>query len=278
MNLTVFHKTVYKYSEAVFLNPHHLYFTPQQRQYLKCGKHHLEIDPVPDGSSMRVDAEGNQYIQAWWNDMTGHLEITLEAEIETQPFNPYQFFVESAPAQSDPALEVYLKAVSGVSPALLKWSEQLSSAHTPGLPLILAITQEIHEKWEYSSRHEIGIMEVNHCFESRSGSCRDLSWLMIVVLRQLGIPARFVSGYTFSPESGQDHELHAWVEAWLPGGGWISADPSLGLLADESYVPIVSSYDPARTHPVQGIYAGSATSSMSYEVRVEQTSAYPLPI
>jgi len=113
-------------------------------------------------------------------------------------------------------------------------------------------------------------MEIEQCFQEKHGSCRDLSWFMMNCLRFLGIPARFVSGYSFNPEIGQDHELHSWVECWLPGAGWLGVDPSLGLMTDHHYIPMACSFDPTKTLPVQGIYAGSATSNMSYEVVIKE--------
>ena len=93
---------------------------------------------------------------------------------------------------------------------------------------------------------------------------------MMHILRCCNIPARFVSGYSFNPEIKQDHKLHAWIEAWLGGAGWVSIDPSLGLLTDHFYIPVACSYDPAKTLPVQDIYAGSTVSKMTYEVDINE--------
>jgi transglutaminase-like putative cysteine protease len=82
------------------------------------------------------------------------------------------------------------------------------------------------------------------------------------MLREIGLATRFVSGYAFNPELEDGHELHAWLEVFLPGAGWVGVDPSLGLFTDHSYIPLASHPDPKRTLPVQGSYIGSATSQL----------------
>ena len=88
----------------------------------------------------------------------------------------------------------------------------------------------------------------------------------MAIFRQLKIPARFVSGYAFNPVLEDGHELHSWVEAWIPGAGWIGFDPVSGLLTNHFYIPVVSSFDPKYTLPVQGSYMGDATSKLETEV------------
>lgn len=90
------------------------------------------------------------------------------------------------------------------------------------------------------------------------------------MLRNLSIPSRFVSGYAFNPELKVDHELHAWVEVWVPGAGWIGLDPSAGLLTNANYIPVSSSYIPENTLPVQGNFRGSSSAELTFEVSIIQ--------
>ena len=89
------------------------------------------------------------------------------------------------------------------------------------------------------------------------------------MLRELGLAARFVSGYAFNPDLEEGHELHGWLEVFLPGAGWIGLDPSLGLLTDHHHIPLASHPDPLRTMPVQGIFSGQATSQLETRVDIK---------
>jgi transglutaminase-like putative cysteine protease len=86
------------------------------------------------------------------------------------------------------------------------------------------------------------------------GSCRDSAWLLVTLLRERGLTARYVSGYLVRlTPAGDTAELHAWCEVLLPEAGWVGLDPTSGEVAGEGHIPLAAATDPADAVPVSGV-------------------------
>ncbi len=267
MRFQIEHHTEYTYSDKVFLEPHYLQLYPQPRPYFKVERHDLTIDPIPTGKSERLDVENNLIGQCWFTEPVSALKVQSLLEVDSTSFNPYNFLIDNDITSNAPApfLRVPVESASEFD----TWIADIhGSAGADTLKFVTNLNEQIHDNWVHEIREEPSILTPGVCFAAKSGSCRDLSWMMMVGLRKSNIPSRFVSGYAFNPELGEGHELHAWVEAWLPGAGWVGLDPSSGLLADETYIPIHTSADPKNTLPVIGNYRGYANSSLSSKVLI----------
>lgn len=270
MLLNIHHITTYKYTEEVFVEPHHLYFYPSQRNYFIIRDFEIHLSPDPSGLAFRIDAENNSYYQCWYNQKISEMKINVSMQLETLDVNPFNFLEERNPiSDHKTSLQLYLQKLD-LDPMIHQWVtniQKLSGGNTT--TFLSFLSREIHSDWEHNERYAENVLHPEECFKKREGSCRDLAWMMVQMLRNQAVPARFVSGYTFNPELDEGHELHAWVEAWIPGAGWIGLDPSSGLLATDQYIPISSSYKPQNTLPVQGTYRGKAASELHFEVQIE---------
>jgi transglutaminase-like putative cysteine protease len=111
-------------------------------------------------------------------------------------------------------------------------------------------------------------LSADETFQLKYGACRDVTWMQIQLLRNMGIAARFVSGYFFIPEAIENAELHAWLEVYIPGAGWIGLDPSHGILTGSHHIPIASSSNHQLTMPIDGTFRGSAKSTLTSTLKI----------
>ncbi len=280
MRLKIHHTTAYNFSENVFLEPHYLNFKPLQRPYYQLKEFHLNFEPNPTGYSERLDAENNPVFQVWVVELTDHFKIEAKIilDIHADVYSPLKFIIDPWQTMKQGGLNYFKTTNTFLTP-------YLNTAHFPELDLftksifkdkngdvvagLFELLDQIYRNWKHEKIDEETELNPDVCFNRKSGSCRDLAWMVITMLRMQGIACRFVSGYAYSDELEEGHELHAWVEVFLPGAGWVGIDPSLGLFTNEFYVPVASSFDPANTMPVIGSYRGDAVSKMATSLSIE---------
>ena len=140
------------------------------------------------------------------------------------------------------------------------------------LSLLRDLNARIHRAFVYEPEFTTVDSAIEQAIAARRGVCQDFAHIMIALLRELRIPARYVSGYLCPRAGRKDRSLdgasHAWVEAWLPGLNWVGFDPTNDLMAGERHIRTAVGRDYADVPPTRGVYKGAATSSLSVAVRV----------
>lgn len=147
------------------------------------------------------------------------------------------------------------------------------------LMLVLELNQRLYEYFEYVPRHTRVDSPIDEAILSGKGVCQDFAHTMIALLRQVRIPARYVSGYLY--RSREDHDrstpdaTHAWVEAFLPHLGWIGLDPTNNLIAHHRHIRTAVGRDYADVPPTHGIFRGKTESELYVAVQVEASNTAP---
>jgi len=278
MRFKIIHETEYEFSKAVFLEPHYLMFKPKNRQHLNLESYSLELSIKPAGISEQLDAEDNIVHFCWFEGMHKNIVIRSEATVNSRPYNPFNFLIyplyfNSIPFSYSDAIIVLLQKYLTAEPIgkelHLFGKTILASINNDTLSFLTALTIQIHDDFVVASREEGVPYEPDKTFHLKKGSCRDLVWMQIQLLRTMGLASRFVSGYYYVDVENPQYELHAWTEVFLPGAGWIGFDPSNGIITGNTHIAVASGSHYLNTMPISGTVRGDATSELKTKLVIE---------
>ena len=283
--LTVRHLTVYRYSRPVGLGEHRMMFRPRQSHDLRLLESSLEITPRPARLRWLHDVFDNSVAVATFDRSASELRfdsaVTLEHVETTLPEYPLEAYAKTYPFQyADDELQNLGAALAHryASDDVMRWAKQyLDPSGTTGtMSLLRSITLGIKKDFVYTRRSEKGVQSPSETLESRRGSCRDFAVLMMEAVRSLGLAARFVSGYIFVPDrdpgkTAGGGATHAWMQAYLPGTGWIDFDPTNRIVGNRNLIRVAVAWDPQQVLPLWGTFIGSATSFLGMDVTVSVT-------
>ena len=144
------------------------------------------------------------------------------------------------------------------------------------LTLLRELNSAIYQTFDYEPESTRVDSPIDDALRARKGVCQDFTHIMIALLREIGIPARYISGYLYH-SGGRDRSTagatHAWAEALLPGLGWVGFDPTNDLLASERHVRVAIGRDYADVPPTRGVFKGKASQALDVSVRVAPSDA-----
>ena len=265
------HRTIYHYDRLVHLSPQVVRLRPAPHSRTPVVSYSLKIEPKPHFINWQQDPQSNFLARVVFPEQVQYFSIEVDLIAEMTVINPFDFFLEpyaeKFPFRYENWLEAELAPFRGIrmgGPRLYEFLKTIDRTPRRVMDFLVDLNQRLMREIRYVIRLEPGVQPSEDTLERKTGSCRDSAWLMVEVLRHLGLAARFVSGYLIQlkpdvkPLSGppgpdQDFtDLHAWAEVYLPGAGWIGLDPTSGLLAGEGHIPLAATPDPASAAPVSG--------------------------
>jgi transglutaminase-like putative cysteine protease len=239
----------------------------------------LRLQAPPAGLSQVLEADGNVVEVAWFDHSRDALTIDLEVVVETLRTNPFDWIITRPGAHTLPMRYLpeesrsLAPCLGGEIPGEVRAWAAILAAEVEGssTAFLMHLADRIHQSFHHIGRLDGAPMGAAETLASRTGACRDTAMLYVAACRSQGLAARFVSGYSMHhPEEVTEHELHAWAEVYLPGGGWRPYDPSLGLAVADGHVTLAAAPDHTLAAPVSGSYRGTGVGSqMDYVVSVQ---------
>ena len=272
IRVAINHKTTYHYDRSVSLSPHIFRLRPAVHSRTPIEAYSLHISPKNHFINWQQDPFGNYQARVVFPEKTTQLSVEVEVIANMVVINPFDFFVEEY-AEKFPfkytevlakELVPYLE-ISERGPRLLQWLFGIDRNQKKSInDFLVYLNQRLNKDIAYSIRMEAGVQTCEETLTRALGSCRDSAWLLVQILRHLGLAARFVSGYlvqlsadikSLDGPSGPENDftdLHAWTEVYIPGAGWIGLDPTSGLFAGEGHIPLACTPHYVSAAPVVG--------------------------
>lgn len=284
--LLVSHATRYRYRQPVAFGEHRLMFRPRDSHDLRLIDTALTISPAAKVRWLH-DVFSNSIAIASFEDQGSELVFESRCLIDHfgyfEPAVPLEDYAQTYPF-SYPAEEIgdlgrtIERSDSDPERKVDRWAKEFlaGQGEVDTQELLGRITRAINQQFSYSRRYAVGVQAPAETLDLGSGSCRDLAYFMMAAARSLGLAARFVSGYLYDPtvdDPSQSSvqgagETHAWVQVYLPGGGWVEFDPTNGLVGGENLIRIAVAREPSQAVPLSGSFFGAAGDFIDMEVKV----------
>jgi len=278
------HSTEYRFHRPVGFGLHRLTFRPRDGHDMRVLATELQCWPEASRVDLIHDVYGNSIAFVQPGGPAERLRITCRFTVDhlgnqafELPAAHESLWMPPSYTQAERlALTPFLlPSYPDPGHALRAWAQGF--AQTPGGPraVIAAMTQAIRESLAYTVREEEGVQTPQQTLTLGSGSCRDFATLMIDALRQLGIAARFVSGYLYSPGAPQAEgghlgggATHAWAQVYLPDCGWFPVDPTNNLIGGSDLIRVAWARDAGEVAPLSGAWYGEAADYAGMHVEV----------
>jgi len=271
VRVAIRHRTEYLFDRSVALSPHLIRLRPAPHVRTPIHEYSLKVEPQEHFINWQQDPFGNFIARFVFPEKTRKMVVDVGLVVEMVTINPFDFFVEEYaerfpfeyPKQLHKELKPYFECTES-GPRLTEWLQDVSREPTQIVNFLVALNQRLQQQIGYVIRMEPGVQTCEETLDLGKGSCRDSAWLLVQIMRHLGLAARFVSGYLVQLAPDQESldgpsgptadftDLHAWAEVFVPGAGWIGLDPTSGLFAGEGHIPLACTPDYVSAAAVTG--------------------------
>jgi uncharacterized protein (DUF2126 family)/transglutaminase-like putative cysteine protease len=265
------HRTAYRYDKAVSLGPQVIQLRPAPHCRTPILSYSLSVTPSDHLLNWQLDPHSNYLARFLFPHKTNEFVVEVNLVADLSPYNPFNFFLEPGmeefPFSYAPELvkdlEPY-RSPETAGPRLRDFLSSISSQRCGTISFLSDLNRRVSGEIGYGTRMEPGVQSCEETLQRRMGSCRDSAWMLVQILRHLGLAARFVSGYLIqlaadepaldgaSGPTNDSADLHAWAEVYLPGAGWIGMDSTSGLFAGEGHIPLVCTPNASQAAPIGG--------------------------
>ncbi|AQT79501.1 hypothetical protein B1R94_09785 [Mycolicibacterium litorale] len=272
--MRVVHATGYAYKSPVTASYNEARLTPRSdsRQNVILNR----VETIPATRSYR-------YVDYWGTAVTAfdlhaphtELEVTSSSVVETEKPEPPAESVSWDELASEAVRDRFDEVLgpthyTPASRRIERVGKRIAKEHDPR-EAVIAAARWVHSELEYvpgtTGVHSSGI----DALREGKGVCQDFAHLSLILLRSMGIPARYVSGYLHPKKHAVvgdtiDGQSHAWIQAWT--GGWWNYDPTNDTAINEQYISVGVGRDYADVTPLKGIYSGEGSTDLDVVVEI----------
>ena len=289
---SVIHSTTYTHGALASAAWQSLHLQPRNDAVQHCASFELQVAPHPTDLTSRFDYFGNK--QHVFTLREPHKELTVTSRSVVRRDDPslpmpglttsmaqVPGLAQQAVIEVEYTLEQYLHASPLVPliPEALGVAEELGEGldpDTPAMQWLAIVGERFGQEFTFDREATRISTPIAQVITERRGVCQDFAHLLVSCLRQLGIPAAYVSGYLLTrPPEGRPRLIgadasHAWVSAYIPGTGWVDYDPTNACFAGAGHIVVARGRDFFDVSPVKGLFSGGGDHTLETGVTVEE--------